>query len=298
MDNNHNRSLVRLRLITHNARLVDTRRDSGFTLPAFAEALDMAVSRLRAIEGLKRIPSEDDVCRIAILLEKPTDWLFPDSLTRAVEANVFAKRKVELEAPQLDGLTEARSPLLLSDGGIGEVEEKVDQEMAHHRIDEVLSSLTDMEARVVRLKYGLEDGEEHSIRDIAKLFSLTYQRISQIEHKALRKLRHPTRSRHLRPVAKCRKTVPRPKMRRTRDDIRKGSCDICGEWVGEQKCQHILERHPEYRMHTSRMRVEKWVNPPRVYTMYHCGFCQYRNLSIGEMTRHIRECHSLMVAQG
>lgn len=256
----------------------------------------MAPSRLRAIEGLKRMPSEDDICRIAILLEKPIDWLFPDSLMRAIQANVFAKRKVELGAPELDGLAEARLPLLLSDGGIGAVEEKVDQERMRQRIDEALGGLTDKEARVVRLKYGLEDGEEHSLRDIAKVLRLTYQRISQIERKALRRLRHPTRSRLLRDVAKRRAATPKPKMRRTRDDIRKGSCDICGEWVGEFKHEHIFERHPEYRIHTSRMRIEKWINPPTVYTMYHCGFCQYRNLSVGEMARHIRECHSLMVA--
>ena len=61
----------------------------------------------------------------------------------------------------------------------------------------VLDSLAFREKEVLRLRYGIEDGEEHTLEDVGGRFALTRERIRQIEAKALRKLRHPTRSKHL-----------------------------------------------------------------------------------------------------
>ncbi len=65
-------------------------------------------------------------------------------------------------------------------------------------IERELGTLTDREARVIRLRYGLEDGRSHTLEEVGKEFEITRERIRQIESKALRKLRHPSRSRHLR----------------------------------------------------------------------------------------------------
>lgn len=62
------------------------------------------------------------------------------------------------------------------------------------QLNEVLSTLTDREANVLRLRFGLEDGRSRTLEEVGKEFDVTRERIRQIEAKALRKLRHPSRS--------------------------------------------------------------------------------------------------------
>ena len=62
------------------------------------------------------------------------------------------------------------------------------------QLNEVLSTLTDREAKVLRLRFGLEDGRSRTLEEVGKEFDVTRERIRQIEAKALRKLRHPSRS--------------------------------------------------------------------------------------------------------
>lgn len=66
------------------------------------------------------------------------------------------------------------------------------------QLGEVLSTLTDREQRVLCLRFGLEDGRARTLEEVGKEFNVTRERIRQIEAKALRKLRHPSRSRKLR----------------------------------------------------------------------------------------------------
>ncbi len=67
------------------------------------------------------------------------------------------------------------------------------------RMDDVLASLTPREARVLRLRYGLEDGEDYTLEQVGEKLGLTRERIRQIQAQALRRLRHPSRSRNLKP---------------------------------------------------------------------------------------------------
>ena len=62
------------------------------------------------------------------------------------------------------------------------------------QLNEVLSTLTDREAKVLRLRFGLKDGRSRTLEEVGKEFDVTRERIRQIEAKALRKLRHPSRS--------------------------------------------------------------------------------------------------------
>jgi RNA polymerase primary sigma factor len=66
------------------------------------------------------------------------------------------------------------------------------------KIEEVLDSLPYREARILRLRFGLENGRYYTLEEVGKKFGLTRERIRQIETKALRRLRHPRRSRQLR----------------------------------------------------------------------------------------------------
>jgi RNA polymerase primary sigma factor len=61
----------------------------------------------------------------------------------------------------------------------------------------VLKTLTDREEQVIRMRFGIGDGSEHTLEEVGQRFSVTRERIRQIEAKALRKLRHPSRSRKL-----------------------------------------------------------------------------------------------------
>jgi RNA polymerase primary sigma factor len=67
------------------------------------------------------------------------------------------------------------------------------------RLDEVLSSLTEREEKVLRLRFGLGDGYPRTLEEVGSVFNVTRERVRQIEAKALRKMRHPTRSRELTP---------------------------------------------------------------------------------------------------
>jgi len=70
--------------------------------------------------------------------------------------------------------------------------------MLKEQIEEVLTSLTDRERQVLQLRFGLPDGSPRTLEEVGQIFHVTRERVRQIEAKALRKLRHPTRSRRLR----------------------------------------------------------------------------------------------------
>ena len=65
------------------------------------------------------------------------------------------------------------------------------------QLSDVLSTLTPREEKVLRLRFGLEDGRSRTLEEVGKEFDVTRERIRQIEAKALRKLRHPSRSKKL-----------------------------------------------------------------------------------------------------
>ena len=70
-------------------------------------------------------------------------------------------------------------------------------ELLKDEISDVLLTLTEREEKVIRLRFGLEDGRPRTLEEVGQLFGVTRERIRQIEAKALRKLRHPSRSRKL-----------------------------------------------------------------------------------------------------
>jgi RNA polymerase primary sigma factor len=70
--------------------------------------------------------------------------------------------------------------------------------MLQEKLEDVLATLTPREARILRLRFGLQNGRQYTLEEVGKKFGLTRERIRQIEGQALRKLRHPRRSRQLR----------------------------------------------------------------------------------------------------
>ena len=66
------------------------------------------------------------------------------------------------------------------------------------QLTEVLATLTDREKKVLELRFGINDGRARTLEEVGQIFGVTRERIRQIEAKALRKLKHPSRSKKLR----------------------------------------------------------------------------------------------------
>lgn len=77
------------------------------------------------------------------------------------------------------------------------IEEIVSEKFLREELERVLNTLTDREQTILILRYGMDDGRERTLEEVGKYFNVTRERIRQIEAKALRKLRHPSRSRKL-----------------------------------------------------------------------------------------------------
>jgi RNA polymerase primary sigma factor len=109
----------------------------------------------------------------------------------------IAKEPLSLETPmgeegdsQLGDLIEDKNAILPIDAAI--------QSNLRDTTTRVLASLTPREERIVRMRFGLGMNSDHTLEEVGKQFSVTRERIRQIEAKALRKLKHPSRSRVLR----------------------------------------------------------------------------------------------------
>jgi RNA polymerase primary sigma factor len=76
--------------------------------------------------------------------------------------------------------------------------DSVTQNLLAEKMDQVLSTLSPREARILRLRFGLQDGRSYTLKEVGEKFGLTRERIRQIEREALNRLRHPSRSRQLR----------------------------------------------------------------------------------------------------
>ncbi|MDO9580398.1 MAG: sigma-70 family RNA polymerase sigma factor [Bacteroidales bacterium] len=188
--------LVRLRLITHNARLVDARGEQGWTQVQVASWAGMKVVRLSHIENLRVIPTWEEMDNLAGVLGQFTEVLFPESLLRAVNEGVFNHRIRELAEPQvvaLDRDTLKALPFVSDDYLV----DAVMRNSLKEKVKVVLDTLTPREQRVLQLRFGLKDGRSRTLEEVGKGFNVTRNRIQQIEAKALRKLRHPSRSRIL-----------------------------------------------------------------------------------------------------
>lgn len=85
----------------------------------------------------------------------------------------------------------------LSDDGAISIEKVIENRELRRILDDVLDTLTEREEKVIRLRFGFEDNRQWTLEEVGKLFNVTRERIRQIESKALRKLRHPSRLRNI-----------------------------------------------------------------------------------------------------
>ncbi len=144
---------------------------------------------------LGREPTPAEIA--ATLSEDPRWTITPE---RVEEVRRYGRTPISLATPiGEDGDTELGA-LIEDEDAVSPVDAATNQ-LLREQLERVLDSLDEREERVIRLRFGLDDGRQRTLEEVGQEFNLTRERIRQIESHALRKLRHPSRSRKLREYA-------------------------------------------------------------------------------------------------
>ena len=144
----------------------------------------MRVSR-QLVQELGRDPTSEEIARE---INQPEE--------KVREILKIALDPVSLETP-IGEEEDSHLGDFIPDDDVPAPVEATSQIMLREQLVEVLSTLTPREAKVLELRFGLRDGRQRTLEEVGKEFNVTRERIRQIESKALRKLRHPSRSRKL-----------------------------------------------------------------------------------------------------
>ena len=115
---------------------------------------------------------------------------------KVAEVMKIAQEPVSLETP-VGEEDDSHLGDFIPDNEAKEPAESASFNMLRQQLNEVMATLTPRECKVLRLRFGLEDGRPHTLEEVGKEFDVTRERVRQIESKALRKLRHPSRSKIL-----------------------------------------------------------------------------------------------------
>ena len=142
------------------------------------------VSR-QLLQELGREPTPEE---IAEEMKMPVD--------RVREILKISQEPVSLETP-IGEEEDSHLGDFIQDDNVPVPAEAAAQTLLKEQLDEVLDTLTEREQKVLRLRFGMNDGRARTLEEVGKEFNVTRERIRQIEAKALRKLRHPSRSRKL-----------------------------------------------------------------------------------------------------
>ena len=137
------------------------------------------------LQELGREPTPDE---IAVEMEMPVE--------RVREILKISQEPVSLETP-IGEEEDSHLGDFIQDDNVPVPAEAAAFTLLQDQLNEVLQTLTDREQKVLRLRFGLDDGRARTLEEVGKEFNVTRERIRQIEAKALRKLRHPSRSRKL-----------------------------------------------------------------------------------------------------
>lgn len=137
-------------------------------------------------QELGRQPSAEEIAENMDLPAERVRWMLRTS-----------RQPVHLERPVGDE-SDAELGDFIEDIELPQPAETVANNMLTEEIGELLDQLTPREARILRLRYGLQDGESRTLKEVGEMFGLSRERIRQLEKEALRKLRHPNFAGHLR----------------------------------------------------------------------------------------------------
>ena len=138
------------------------------------------------IQELGREPSAEEVA-------EKMDGMTPEKVR---EIQKISLEPVSLETP-IGEEDDSHLGDFIEDEGVMSPDDYAANELLKDELNEVLLELTDREEKVLRLRFGLDDGRTRTLEEVGKEFNVTRERIRQIEAKALRKLKHPSRSKRL-----------------------------------------------------------------------------------------------------
>ncbi|MCL6644396.1 MAG: RNA polymerase sigma factor RpoD [Dehalococcoidia bacterium] len=151
------------------------------------------VSR-RLVQEYGREPTSEEIARGMSESGKGDAALFTPERIREIQK--VSQEPVSLETP-IGEEEDSHLGDFLEDPGALSPAEAASQQLLREQVEDVLASLTARERRVLQLRFGLEDGRSRTLEEVGREFGVTRERIRQIEAKALRKLRHPSRSKKL-----------------------------------------------------------------------------------------------------
>ena len=140
----------------------------------------------RLLQEYGREPTPEE---IAVTMNLPVE--------RILEVSKISQEPVSLETP-IGEEEDSHLGDFIQDEHVPVPSEEAAHTLLREQLEEVMDTLSDREQKVLALRFGLEDGKPHTLEEVGRDFQVTRERIRQIEAKALRKLRHPTRSRKLR----------------------------------------------------------------------------------------------------
>lgn len=161
-----------------------------------ARTIRIPVHMVETINKLIRIQRQmlQDLGREPIPEEIGAEMNMPTEKVR--EILKIAQEPVSLETP-IGEEDDSHLGDFIEDQDATSPAEHAAYELLKEQIESVLDTLTDREENVLRLRFGLDDGRTRTLEEVGKVFGVTRERIRQIEAKALRKLRHPSRSKQL-----------------------------------------------------------------------------------------------------
>lgn len=137
-------------------------------------------------QKLGKTPSIEELAQAMELPVRKVDWMMRVSWL-----------PLSLESPINEDGEEAELGMFVEDQATPTPIQSVYSRLLTEKIEEVLDTLPPREARILRLRFGLENGRTYTLEEVGRKFGLTRERIRQIEGKALRRLRHPRRARQL-----------------------------------------------------------------------------------------------------
>ncbi len=195
--------------------IADQARTIRIPVHVFESINRLLRAQRKLVQQLGRDPNTDELAVEAGFLDPQDVQVILRARSEGTQVPLDVRRRWMRAANKVSGIMRAseepmslESPIGSEDSSqLGDFIEDQDalepmdaaaREMLREQVKNALAVLSDREREVLELRFGLIDGKDHTLEEVGQHFKVTRERVRQIEAKALRKLRHPTRSRHLR----------------------------------------------------------------------------------------------------